>query len=33
VEYTPELQRYGMDQLAITELYASFELKADQSSG
>jgi SAM-dependent methyltransferase len=33
VEYTPELQRYSMDQLAITELYASFELRADQSSG
>lgn len=33
VEYTSELQAFPMDQLAIAEMYASFVLKADQSSG
>ena len=33
VEYTEELQPYGMDQLAIAEMYASFVLKQNQSSG
>lgn len=33
VEYTEELQAFGMDQLAIAEMYASFVLKPDQSSG
>ena len=29
IEYSPELQRYGMADLAISEMYASFVLKAE----